>query len=87
MGNRLKTIGRLDASREWQDAGYLKYARHGHAVIYNKDSFFVFGGNGSLMSEKCTLIDEKFTCYEQEPQLEAYGFYPELALVSENFGD
>ena len=85
----MANIVRLDAiSKDWSNAGNLNAARHGHGVIFVDSAFLVVGGgHNSFMTEKCTLADNVMTCTEQAPELDDYGFYPELAYVSEDFGD
>ena len=66
----------------------MNTARHGHGVILMDNAFLVIGGGyGSYKTEKCALVDKVMTCTQQEPELEDYGFYAELAYVPFDFGE
>ena len=70
-------------------AGTLKNGRYAHGVIFDGEKFLVVGGSVSgdlVTNEVCTLEGSSMTCVEQSPVLNFYTFYPELFLVSENFG-
>ena len=60
-------------------------ARRGHAVIYDGENFLVVGGFGNFKNEVCTLSGN-MTCVEQSETLDYYAYYPELFLVTEDFG-
>ena len=68
----------------------MKNGRHGHGAIFDGEKFLVIGGeksgSGPVKNEVCTLEGSTMTCVEQSTALENYGVYPELFLVSENFG-
>ena len=89
--NMVKTVAKLTINDEWIRLGELKEARQGHSVIFAQGAFLVVGGfadfyNISFLTENCHLdIGDSITCVTQNPQLELYGFYPELFLVSANY--
>ena len=86
-------IGRLDAvKRTWSLAGSLNKARDGHGVIFDGSQHLVIGGfasgyTGNFKTEVCDIIGETVTCTEQGEGLKNYEFYPELALVDDNYGN
>ena len=85
----LTKIGRLDAvKRTWSLAGSLKQGRRGHGVIFDGEQFVVIGGyTGSLKTENCIISGETITCTQIGPGLDDYAYYPELALVDDNYGN
>ena len=61
------------------------HARRGHAVTFDGENFLVIGGFGSFKNEVCTLSGN-VTCVELPAALDYYAYYPELFLVTEDFG-
>ena len=69
-------------------AGSLHQGRHGHGVILNGEEFVVVGGySGTFKTEYCMISGETVTCTQHRPGLTGYMFYPELALVDDNYGN
>ena len=68
-------------TRTWTKAGNLVTGRRAHNVIYDGTYLLVIGGEGTKMSEKCSIENEQVSCTSQTPQLKDYEFYPELHLV------
>lgn len=82
------TIGRLDTKTlEWTEAGNLVAKRSGHNAIFDGEVLIVVGGAGplyddSIMSEVCSVVNgTEMMCESQEPELDGYGYYPELFSV------
>ena len=81
-------VGRLDASSNmWSNSGRLVTRRTGHNAIHDGYNLVVVGGDGpgERSTEKCTILNAKITCSEQDPILNKYAYYPELFLVPEGF--
>ena len=84
----LKNIGRLDAvTRTWPLAGQLNQSRYGHGVIFDGGQFLVIGGAGTRETESCIPNGETVTCTQVGEGLSNYAYYPELALVADDYGD
>ena len=84
----LTTIGRLDAvTRTWSLAGKLNKGRNGHGVIFDGGQFLVIGGDGTFKTENCIPNGETVTCTEVGKALNDYSYYPELALVADDYGN
>ena len=66
----------------WTKAGDLLTAQDGHLVIFDGSNLLVFGGLGTLKTEKILISNGQVTCSEQDPSLQNYEYYPELFLVS-----
>lgn len=72
-------------------AGILNHGRRGHSAIYDGEMFLVVGGYSdddgtSVKNEVCSLNGSTMICVEQALALKKYAFYPELFLVSDDFG-
>ena len=79
-------IARLDATTwSWSRAGQLNTARSHHAAIWFKSKLVVVGGRGEKPTEFCELIDNQFTCVDQNSTLEDYFATPLLLTVSDDF--
>ena len=74
-------------TRTWSLAGSLKQGRRGHAVVFDGTQFLVIGGNGVLKTENCVPTGDTITCTQQQLGLDNYGYFPELMLVADNYGD
>ena len=73
--------------RTWSLAGSLNQARYGHGVIFDGSQHLVIGGRSNLKTEVCDMIGETVTCTLQGRALDEYMYYPELALVDDNYGN
>ena len=62
----------------------------GHEAIFDGEKFLVLGGaksgGGAVSNEVCTLIGASIACREASNKLDDYYAYPELFLVTENYG-
>ena len=73
-------------------AGVLNNGRFGHGVIFDGEKFLIIGGDirqgvkKALKTEVCTLENLKMTCVELSTALQNYESYPELFLVTDDFG-
>ena len=67
--------------------GTLNHARMSHGVILVEYRFWVIGGWGKLKTESCIIVNDRFTCYDQQSELDNYKFYPILFAVPNDFID
>merc|ERR1712131_219292 len=76
-------IARLDGvTFSWTQVGELVQGRYGHDAIVVQGEILVVGGwSGSLKTERCSEIEGQMRCNAQEPELNGYGYYPELFAV------
>ena len=74
-----------DTEFEWSLAGCLEQARAGHGVVFDGASFVVAVGQYDKVTEKCTLEGDSVSCATLAPLLDAFAYYPEMFIVSENF--
>lgn len=84
----LDVVGKLDAATKvWSKSGELVWGRFGHNAIFDGSSILVVGGEYFSIgpTERCSFLNEKITCSDQEPSLYDYYAYPELFLIPENF--
>ena len=75
--------------KNWIQVGNLNVKRRGHAAIFDGVELVVIGGNEAHSIEHCTQSNGKFDCLITE-QARAYDFtnyvfYPELAIIDEEF--
>ena len=76
-GRKESTIGRFDlTTRQWTKSGDLVSGRRGHNVIYDGNYLLVIGGDGNLMSRKCSIENGQVACISQTPELNKYSGYP-----------
>ena len=76
-------------TKRWKRIGELKYAREGHGVFIQQETFVVVGGkqNGydveihEKKTERCTLVDDVVECLAVDPVLRYYWSYPEMIRV------
>ena len=54
-------------------------------MIVVEDKFLVIGGYGAIKTEVCDFADDQMDCVEQNSTVEDYIYYPELALVSDDY--
>ena len=73
--------------RTWSLAGKLNQGRQGHGVIFDGDQFLVIGGHGTHKTESCIPNGETVTCTLVGEALNDYVYYPELALVADDYGN
>ena len=82
----LSSILRLQSgSWKWSDAGKMKSARSGHAVILVEGKIMVFGGFDYKKNEACIQNNGKFICEYLSSSLNNYVFYPILFSVTDNY--
>ena len=72
-------------TKEWKKLGELNQARYGHGVFIQQGDFIVVGGWGIFRTERCTLNQDAIRCTLIDPELEDYGFYPEMMSVMPNY--
>ena len=75
--------------KNWIQVGNLNVKRRGHAAIFDGVELVVIGGNEAHSIEHCTQSNGIFDCLITE-QARAYDFtnyvfYPELAIIDEEF--
>ena len=91
-----KTIAAFSTiTKRWKEIGQLMYARDGHGVFIQHETFVVVGGKQigydsesgsgvhitSMSTERCTLVDNEVKCTGVEPILDYYFDYPEMIRV------
>ena len=80
------SIGRIDmTTRTWTKAGNLVTGRGSHNVIYDGTYLLVIGGEGTKMSEKCSIENGQVTCTSQTPKLTNYNtvqYVPYMARIA-----
>ena len=74
-----------------ETVGSLVDSRRAHGAVFDGDKFLLIGGRKNddfepVVTEVCTLKDSTMTCVEQSEALDQYAYYPELFIVSQNFG-
>ena len=89
-----KTIAAFSTvTKEWKKLGELNQARYAHGVFiefsmkfFQHGEFIVVGGfPGDLRTERCTFHEDAIRCTLVDPELEDYGFYPEMMSVMPNY--
>ena len=79
--------------RTWSLAGKLNQGRQGHGIVFDEGQFLVIGGHAdhlkpdeTLKTENCILNGGTVTCTRVGEGLSDYKYYPELALVANDYG-
>ena len=73
-------------TKEWKKLGELNQARYAHGVFIQQGDFIVIGDyKGRLRTERCTLNQDAIRCTLVDPELQDYGFYPEMMSVMPNY--
>ena len=90
----ITTIAKLDIiTTAWSKVGDLLVGRAYHNAILKRNVFIVVGGiinwddnTTGLPTEECSLVDDCMVCSEKSPSLVRYDYFPELCLVTDDFG-
>ena len=81
-------IAKFDTITEkWKKLGVLNQNRKSHSVFIHQGDFVVVGGlhYKAISNERCTMDGDKIMCTEFQPELEGYGYYPQMMSVSQSY--
>ena len=77
-------------TKDWKKCGELKQGRSGHSVFIHEGDFVIVGGTMDggemkIVTERCTLNEDKIQCTVVKPKISNYKYYPEMIAIPHDY--